>query len=206
MAAVRLEPTEAITILTQALKQTSDPKAVSLLAQGLSQVAGRLDSKDAAAATAPAAAALTRAIGEAKDTGLQPLKQGLAAVAARLGPEDTVQVVAALTQAMMETKNPNTLSSLAILLSLVAARQGPKDAAIATAPAATALTRAIIETKNNKEPLAAGARGCWRRAYQRWRPASTPRMPPPQRRRPSPPSPRPLRLTTRSPCLSGSTG
>ena len=165
MVAVRLEPREAVALLTWALKETSDPKAVSFLAQGLSQVAGRLDPKEAATATAPAAAALTRAIGETKDknpSGLNSmnepgnsLKQGLSAVAARLGPEDTAKAVAALTRVMTETSNPETLSSLAKLLSLVAVRLDPKEAATATAPATAVFGRAMMETKNNKDPLAA---------------------------------------------------
>src|SRR5262249_1664740 len=124
MVAVRLEPKEAVALFTRALKVTSDPKAVSFLAQGLSQVARRPDSRGAAAATAPAAAALIRTIGETRDKNPyelnsmhgpgNSLKQGLSAAAARLGPEDTAKVVAALTRFMTETSDPETLSSLAI--------------------------------------------------------------------------------------------
>jgi tRNA A-37 threonylcarbamoyl transferase component Bud32 len=162
-AAARLEPTDAIALLTQVLKATDDPLAVSFLAQGLAQVAGRLNSKDAAAATAPAAAALTRAIRATKDQSyyglslnngqIQPLKQSLAEVAVHLGPEDAALVVAGLSQAMTATTHPTTLSTLATLLSVVAARLDPKARTTATSHAFAALTRAIQDMKTNKDPL-----------------------------------------------------
>ncbi len=95
-------------------------------------------------------------------------KQGLSAVAARLGPEDTAKAVAALTRVMTETSNPETLSSLAKLLSLVAVRLWtPRRPPLQLLPATAASSvEAMMETKNNKRtpylrlPYGRSARGC----------------------------------------------
>jgi hypothetical protein len=76
-----MEPKEAAALLTQAMTKTTDPNALMRLAQGLSAVAARMESKDAAAVCAQAAAVLTQAMTKTTDpNALTRLAQGLLAI------------------------------------------------------------------------------------------------------------------------------
>ena len=125
-------------MLTQAMAKTNYPWALSALARGLSEVAARLEPKEAARASAEAAATLTQAMAKTngptalQSTALRSLAEGLSAVAARLEPKEAA---ALLTQAMAKTNDPGALRYLAEGLSAVAARLEPKEAAATLAQA-----------------------------------------------------------------------
>jgi hypothetical protein len=103
-----------------------------------------MEAKEAAAALAQAADALTQAIKtqaikDTKDLGpLYQLAVGLSAVAGRM---EAKEAAAAFTQAIKDTKDPDALQVLAVGLSAVAGRMEAKEAA-------DALTQAIGETKD----------------------------------------------------------
>ncbi len=148
VVAPRLEPraaAQAVTALTQAMKDTGDPAALSSLAQGVSAMSGRLEPKDAAQAAAGAAAALTKAMQDPKNVyAMQPLVQGLSEVAVRMEPRDAAQAASALTQTMKANKNAYAVVQLAQGVSAMAGRLEPKEAA----ETAAALTQAMKDTKN----------------------------------------------------------
>jgi hypothetical protein len=127
------------------LKDTKGPRAVSRLARGLSALAARMEPKEAADATALAAASLTQALKNTKDpNAVSALAQGLSALAARMEPKEAAQAAAILTQALKDAKDALAVFWLAQGLSAVAARMEPKEAA----QAAAILTQALKDTKN----------------------------------------------------------
>jgi hypothetical protein len=155
MLAVRLESKDAApaaTALAQAMLNTNNPLVVRSLALGLSAMASHLGPKDAAAVTAPAAAALAKAIKDSKDRrdfgALEELAERLSALAGCLAAKDaaaaTAPAAAALTQAIKDTKDPYALRLLALALSALTARLEARDAA----PAAAALAQAMKDTKD----------------------------------------------------------
>jgi len=109
------------------MKDTKDVMALRALAQVLSAVAARLDAKDAAEVTAPAAGILVQAIKDSKTTyPLYDLARGLSALAARLDAKDAAPAAGILVQAMKDTKDVSTLNGLAQVLSALAARLDAK--------------------------------------------------------------------------------
>jgi tRNA A-37 threonylcarbamoyl transferase component Bud32 len=138
--------------LLQAMPKTSDPSALSELAQSLAAVAARLDPKAAARYCAQAADTLLRAMAKTTDSGdRHELARGLLAVAARLEPEQAArcwaQAAASLTQAMAKTTDYFHLHKLAEDLAAVAARLDVKDAG----PAAATLCQAMTKTTNSSQ-------------------------------------------------------
>jgi hypothetical protein len=79
-------------------------------------------------------------------TALRGLDPGLAAVAARLEPNDAARAASALSQAMTKPGAPFALGQLAQGLAAVAARLEPKEAAQHCALAASTLTLAMSKT------------------------------------------------------------
>jgi hypothetical protein len=118
-------------------KTNNYPVAQQQFAQGLSAVAGRLESK--------AAAVLTQGMSKTTDPYLlAALAQSVSAVAGRLEPQDAARLADALTQAMSKTiaTDPRPLAGLAQGQSELAGRLEPKDAA----RLAEVLTQAISKT------------------------------------------------------------
>jgi tRNA A-37 threonylcarbamoyl transferase component Bud32 len=116
----------AAATLTEAISKTTAPDALRALAKGLSAVAARLDTKEAAAACTKAAATLTEAIGKTTAPfALGALAEGLSAVAARLDTKEAKEAAATLTEAISKTTNPYALRALAQGLSAVLTDGGP---------------------------------------------------------------------------------
>ncbi len=141
--------------LLQALTRTTDPSAIPSLAQGLSDVADRLEAKEAARVRTEVAATLTQAMNKTNDpNALQSLAQGLSAVAGRLEPKEAARVsaeaAATLTQTMTKTNDPNALGKLAKSLSAMLSDNRRLEDAQAVA--------ALVELL--KQPLCVGPARC----------------------------------------------
>jgi hypothetical protein len=131
---------------SQAMTRTNDPYALYYLVQGLSAVASRLESREAATAAATLSQAMT---GTTDPYALRVLAQGLSALAARMGPREASAIcarAATLSQAMIGTTDPNALRVLAQGLSALAAGLEPREAADVCAQATATLTQAMTRT------------------------------------------------------------
>jgi hypothetical protein len=158
--AARMEPKaaarrcgEAAVLLTTALSQRPNfdgfgdqflqPDRVQALAEGLSAVAPRLESK----AAGEAAAALVTALGKTRfPNTLHALAQCLSIAASRMEPREVLALAATLTQAMRPTAEPLQLKASALAVAAVASRLEPKDAAAACNEAAATLAQALDQT------------------------------------------------------------
>ncbi len=139
---------EAVAVLNTVIEAKKDWKQVDfLLVVALSALADRLDSKAAAAATAPAAAALTRAMRETKDkdqSALLMTASALVGLVPHLGPKDAAPIAAALSDAMRNAKDPDLMPFLALALSEAVASLDPK----AASQVAVVFTKAMKDSKN----------------------------------------------------------
>ncbi len=153
LAAVALENQTAAStaavaaILAQAMSKTTNEDALIHLSQDLSDLAARMEPKEAAAT----AAILVQAMSKTTDPyALNLLAGGLAALAARLESKEAVRVsaeaAAVLVQAMSKTTDPYALNNLAQGLSAMAPRLESKDAARVSAEAAAVLAQAMSKT------------------------------------------------------------
>jgi hypothetical protein len=145
VVAARMEPREAVAVLTLAMKDIKDPSAMKVLGEGLAALVSRMKPKEAAEATAEAAGVLTRAMKDTKEPhALMLLAQGLSAVAGRRELKETAEAIAVLTRAMTEPINRGNLQYLAQGLSALAAHMEPREAA----QAAALLTQAMQDPRN----------------------------------------------------------
>jgi hypothetical protein len=147
----RKEAAEVASAIIAALRKSTDPPALSGLADGLSAVVTHMDPKEAADS-------LLQAIGMTRDSvALERLARGLAAQAARLAPAEAAAVAskgaAVIAQAMRSPANQHGLSQLAHGLAELAACMGPDQAAIVSAAAAATLTKAMHGTKGFTEHI-----------------------------------------------------
>jgi hypothetical protein len=131
------------------MANSTDPRALPQLAEGLSAVAVFLEAKPAGQAAATLSLATTK---PQPAYALHQLARGLSAVAARLEAKEAAAVcgpaAATLGQTMTKMRDPPSLQELAQGLSAVAARMEPKEAAAACAPAAATLSRALTTTED----------------------------------------------------------
>jgi hypothetical protein len=162
-AAVRMESrdaaaaaAQAAALLVQAMKDARSFDTLSRLARSLSEVAVRMEPRDAAPAAGRATSILIQAIRDNKNPQEfgPPESGGLAAVAALMAPRD---VAPPLLQAMKGMKDPRLLEPLAHVLSDVAARMPPEEAATTAREGATAL---VLTLKHAKDPG-----GLWQLAF-----------------------------------------
>jgi serine/threonine protein kinase len=111
---------EPAALLAQTLAKETHPGRQMQLGQWLSEVAGRLEPKDAASICAPAAATLAGALSKATDPPWQEgLAQGVSALAVRMEPKEGAAVLA---EALSKATDPRVREDLARVLSAVAAR------------------------------------------------------------------------------------
>jgi hypothetical protein len=130
--AARLEPRDAVAVLSLAISRTSNEWESSALWQDLSAAAARMDPKEAA----QVAANLAQALKDNKDAGAW---EALEAVAARLEPKDAAQVATTLSEILKDNEHSDAWPSLARALSAVAARLDAKGAAQVAADLSQAL-------------------------------------------------------------------
>jgi tRNA A-37 threonylcarbamoyl transferase component Bud32 len=155
--AVHLEPRDAApaaSALVQAMNLARDSRtlrilALSALAISLSEVAARLDAKDAAPVLAAAATTLLQAMHtpEAEDqNSLRALTHGLGAVTAQMAPTDVAAVAATIFQAIKDGKNPSDWGWASAALTAVATRLEGMDA--------VQLPNALLQAmKNTRDPF-----------------------------------------------------
>jgi hypothetical protein len=122
--------------LTQAMAKTSDPNALSELAQGLSALAGRMESQGGSGLCAQATATLGQAMAKPGDAvALFRLARAVSALAAHMEPNDAAEVAATVTRTMAKTADAKALPWLATAVTILAARMEPKEAAATLAEA-----------------------------------------------------------------------
>jgi tRNA A-37 threonylcarbamoyl transferase component Bud32 len=132
--------------LTKALARarSSDPVALSALAEGLAALAAYLAPADAAQAAVRLTQTLTRTSKPDVQAGVA---RALTAVAPHVAPADAARAARTLTQALGKTSNPEAQAGLARGLAALAARLGREEAAKHCAQAARILTQTLARAK-----------------------------------------------------------
>jgi hypothetical protein len=131
-------------MFAEAMAKTTNPEVLQDLAQRLSAVVARLDSRDTAKAAASLSQAMTK---RTAPVALGSLARPLLAVADRLEPKDAAQVrsmaAATLIEAMTTTTNPGELQALAQGLSVLLGGEGatPRLQQLLNVAATVAATR-----------------------------------------------------------------
>jgi tRNA A-37 threonylcarbamoyl transferase component Bud32 len=147
-----LTSSAAVTIgkrFLDALNNAKDPNLLPSLTQRLLGLTDRMSSKDAAATLARTATTLVEITKNTKDPNrLEQAKQGLWLVAPRLAAKDASENAPLLVQAMRETTEPKTLSSLAGALSALSARMEAKEARTIHGRAIAIFVQIIQDDKN----------------------------------------------------------
>jgi serine/threonine protein kinase len=147
--AAYMEPRAAIEALAQALAQTNAPSVVTILQNGLSAAAARLDPQAAREVAVSIAQTMTKATNSPYT--LEMLAKALSEVMPRMDAEEAARVcadaAAAIRQGMAATTTPNIVLSLANGLAAVAAWMKPGDAA----KSAEALAQ-VATKMNNRDP------------------------------------------------------
>jgi hypothetical protein len=149
-AVARLTSKQAATAgaaVIQLLSQTPASRLVSLLTECLSDLAGRMETADAASV----AGLLLEAMSRKGPDMLPSLAQTLGFLIARTGPGESaglrVQATALLTRAMCQTTEPTQLVVLGKILSIVADRAEPREPDREASRTAATLLQAISQTK-----------------------------------------------------------
>jgi tRNA A-37 threonylcarbamoyl transferase component Bud32 len=159
VVAGRLEPgearqvyAEAAATLTQALREATHPVAVGNLAEGLTAVATRLDSREAQ----EAATALIRALGQPVNwMAARSLAEYLALVAGKLESDGSREVAVALTRILDQTTDATVQRSMGESLAAVAAKLESRE----VREAALVLTRALGKQTTDSGTSRSLARG-----------------------------------------------
>jgi tRNA A-37 threonylcarbamoyl transferase component Bud32 len=141
-----------ITILTQAMGQTTHPHEWADLSQGVSAVAVHLDQKEASRSAALLALAIRMTRNPYE---LKYYAQCLSVVASCLEPKESAavcgQAAGTLAQKMTKTTSTRVLPSIAQGLSLLVARMEAKESTTVCARAAGTLSQAITTTTTPDE-------------------------------------------------------
>jgi len=153
IAAVGLgKPTPRVTasaaaVLAQAMRQTTDARALRQQAWSLSVMAARLEPREAARVSAEAVALLVQAMSKTTDENAwSQLEQALSWMAARLEPREAAAAAALLAQTMKETTSAWSLYWLARGLGALAPRLEPREVTRVSAEAAALLAQAMSRT------------------------------------------------------------
>jgi hypothetical protein len=161
----RLEPREAVPLLTRTLCTPPDSRALQILPQGLARAVARLEPAEAAALCSPAAITLTQVMRRTtRPSDLEAQAEGLRAVAGHLTPKEATQIVTDLSPLLTPVAAP----ALVEMLVAVTARQDASDAvatltqALARTPPSNPgrtliLTRALATASARLEPKEAVA-------------------------------------------------